>query len=402
MKTKKTYAQPAQPIEKIEVAFELSHKPKREVIYVLQGGGALGAYQVGAFEALNEYGYAPDMVVGISIGSINAAIIAGNKPEDRLKKLYQFWDTITTKVKFPSFHNLGLSKIHHWLSANYTMINGQPGFFAPRPVSPWIYPELEIEQMSYYDTTALRETIAKVVDFNYLNQSHVRLCLGAVDLSSGEFEFFDNKIQEITIEHIMASGALPPGFAPVEIDGRYYIDGGVYSNTPLSKVIDEFAESEDQIQNVLCFMIDLFSAKGPLPHSMDGMLERVKDIQYSSHTKRSNALYATTQNLSHAINFLAGKLTPEQRKDPKIQQIMKLGFAHRLDIIHLIYHSEKGSELHSKDYEFSVESANKHRDTGYNNTKRMIQSEEQEWLKHHRLGVTLYTTECETTTSHKL
>ncbi|MFN7095245.1 MAG: patatin-like phospholipase family protein, partial [Burkholderiales bacterium] len=207
---------------------------------------------------------------------------------------------------------------------------------------------------------------------------------------------------EIRVEHIMASGALPPGFPPIEIDGRYYVDGGVFSNTPLSRVIDEFADSEKHIRNVLCFMVDLFSISGPLPHSLDGMLERIKDIRYSSHAKRPSKLYATTQNLSHAINFLTSMLTPEQRADPKVQEIIKLGYAHHLDIVHLVYRSEKGTELESKDYEFSVESASKHHKLGYTNTKYMLEQEEKKWMKLGHSGVTVYTHDADLTTVNKV
>lgn len=372
-------------------SFHISKKGiKREVISVFQGGGALGAYQVGVYEALRERGYIADMIVGISIGAMNAAIIAGNKPEDRLDKLCEFWDTICTRMPFPSMAHLGFSKVHHWFSAQASLLNGQPGFFKPKLGNPALLTNATPDQLSYYDTSPLRDTLLKVIDFEYLNQKHMRLCLGSVELSSGEFVFFDSFEQEITPEHIMASGALPPSFPPIEIDGKYYVDGGVFSNTPMSKVIDEFATSEDKIRNVLCFMVDLFSGSGPLPHSLDGLLERVKDIRFSSHAKRASSLYATTQNLSHAIHYLSSKLTKEQKADPKIQKLMKLGYANRMDIVHLIYHSEKGTELESKDYEFSVESANKHRQMGYVQTINMINDEEKYWINKHNSGVTVY------------
>lgn len=375
---------------------------KRDVVYVFQGGGALGAYQVGAFEALTERKYHPDTVIGISIGAINAAILAGNPPEKRQARLYEFWDRITTKMPFPMMSNLGLSKWHNWVSANMSLTFGQKGFFVPKALNPALILDATPDQFSYYDTSPLRETLLELIDFDYLNKAHTRLCVGSVDLESGEFIFFDNITHVITPEHIMASCALPPGFPPVKIGDKYFVDGGVFSNTPLSKVIDDFADSEKDIKNVLCFMIDLFALKGPLPHSMDGLLERVKDIRYSSHAKRANALYATTQNLSHAIHFLTSQLTAEQRKDPKIQKIIKLGYAHRLDIIHLVYHSEKGTELESKDYEFSAESANKHRKMGYDHTIRMIDEEESDWLQTHHSGVTVYTLEEQKAASRKI
>lgn len=387
---------------KIPELFKLPKSSKRQVIYVFQGGGALGAFQVGAYEALSEHDYHPNMVVGISIGAINSSIIAGNPPAKRLDQLYKFWNTITTKIPFPMLSNLGLSKFHHFISANNTLLNGQPGFFTPRPYNPWFLPDAEPDQLSFYDTTPLRETLSRLIDFNYLNNKGPRLCLGAVDLETGNFEFFDSKVEEITLDHILASCSLPPGFPPTMVNGRYYVDGGVYSNTPLSKVIDEFAESSNDIKNVLCFMVDLFSGHGVMPHSFDGLLEKIKDIQYSSHSKRATKMYATTQNLSHAINYLASRLPKEELNDPKIQEIIKLGFAHRMDVIRVIYKSEKGSELHSKDYEFSKESANVHRTMGYNHTMQLIKEQADEWNKRHSSGVTIYTMEQNKSSAFKL
>lgn len=387
---------------KIPESFKIPEDKKPEVIYVFQGGGALGAYQVGTYEALAQHGYAPDMIVGISIGAINSALIAGNKPEERLIRLTQFWERITTKMPFPAMANLGLSKFHHFISAQLSLICGQPGFFSPKLIPPHLILDETPDKISFYDTAPLRETLLELIDFEYLNAHHVRLCLGSVDLESGEFIFFDSSEQEITVKHIMASAALPPGFPPVKIAGRYYVDGGVFSNTPLSKVIDEFADTESEIRNILCFMVDLFSLKGTLPHSLDGLMERIKDIRYSSHTKRANSVYATTQNLSHAIHFLGKQLTAEQKKDPQVKEILNLGLAHRMNIVHLIYRSEKGTELESKDYEFSTETASKHRSLGYNNTTNMIQTQEETWMKRHRSGVTVYTLEAESAVANKL
>lgn len=353
----------------------------RKIVYVFQGGGALGTFQVGGAEALYDYGYRPDVVVGISIGGINAAIVAGNPPEKRIEMLKKFWDTVTVSIPVPHLPFDGMSKLHNFFGAQYALHLGQPGFYKPKLISPLFLSKATPDQLSFYDTSPLRETLNSVIDFEYLNAGHVRLCVGATDLASGEFVFFDSSIQTIRVEHIMATGALPPSFPPIEIDGRYYVDGGVYANTPLAKVIEEFASTEHEIENVLCFMFDLFSASGPLPHSLDGMCERIKDIQYSSHSKRSNAIYATSQNLSHAIRFLGTKLPPEVRNDPEVQEILKLGHAHRLDLVHVIYHSLKGTELNSKDYNFSAETAKIHYDQGYKITQKLIEAQSGEWEK---------------------
>lgn len=355
------------------------NKNEAKVIYVFQGGGALGSFQVGGVEALYEADYRADMVVGISIGGINAAIVAGNPEHKRVEMLKKFWETVTVGIPLLNTPFLGMSKIHNFLGAQYALHLGQPGFYKPKSISPLLLSDAKPSELSFYDTSPLRETLSKVIDFDYLNEGHVRLCLGATDLESGDFVFFDSSKQKITADHIMASGSLPPGFPPIEIDGRYYVDGGVYANTPLSKVLEEFADTEHDIGNVLCFMFDLFSASGPLPHTMDGMLERVKDIQFSSHSKRSNALYATAQNLSHAIRFLGSKLSPEVRNDPEIKAILKLGHAHRLDLVHIVYHSKTGTELNSKDYNFSSDTAIVHYQQGYEQTSKLIQSHKTEW-----------------------
>lgn len=363
----------------------------RKIIYVFQGGGALGAFQVGGSQALYESGYRADMVVGISIGGFNAAIIAGNPPEKRLENMKKFWDKVTVSIPFPEMPFAGMSKVHNFWGAQYALLFGQPGFYKPKLLSPWLINNGNPEDFSFYDTSPLKETLLELIDFDYLNEQHVRLCLGATDLESGDFVFFDNTKEVITPEHIMASGALPPGFPAVQIDGRYYVDGGVYANTPLSKVLEEFADKENDIDNVLCFMFDLFSASGPLPHSMDGMLERIKDIQFSSHSKRSNAVYATAHNLSHAIRFLGSKLPDSVRDDPQVQEVLKLGNAHRLDLVHVIYHSKKGTELHSKDYNFSAETATVHCQQGYEITSELIKNERDKWDRIQDDGTMIYT-----------
>jgi NTE family protein len=230
---------------------------KQKICYIFQGGGALGSYQMGAYEALKDSGYSPDMIVGISIGSINASIIAGNKPENRKDKLRAFWDKVTTETSFP-FNYFGMPKIPNWIGAQSALVNGQPGFFKPKLTPPTNFLKHTPDELGYYDTSPLRETLSELIDFDYLNQGDVRLCLGSVELGSGEFTFFDNHEQVISVDHIMASGALPPAFPPIKIDGKYYIDGGIFSNSPVFKVIDEFVQHPEDRRRILCFMVDVF------------------------------------------------------------------------------------------------------------------------------------------------
>ena len=376
------------PSKKIAVA-QKDTCLKRKICYIFQGGGALGAYQVGVCQALRESGYAPEMIIGISIGGINAAIIAGNKPEHRITKLKQFWDEITTSVPVPLMDAFGLFKIHNWFGAQNALM-GVNGFYHPKLINPAFLKDATPDEISYYDTTPLRETLSRLIDFKYLNEKHVRLCLGTVELGSGDFIFFDSFEQEITLDHVLATGALPPAFPPVKINNKYYVDGGVFSNTPVFKLIDEFAAHPSEMENILCFMVDLFSGSGPYPHSLDGLLERIKDIQYSSHSKRPGALYATTQNLSHAINFLSSILTPEQLQTPGVAEIMKLGLVPRVDVVHLVYHSPRGTELQSKDYNFSKESCIIHRNMGYEAAKQLVKEKRDDWESKTHDGLTVY------------
>lgn len=353
-------------------------KNKRKTVYVFQGGGALGSFQVGGAEALFDAGYNADMVVGISIGGINAAILAGNKPENRINKLKQFWERITVDINsfglgLPDFNE---AKVTNFLGAQFALLAGQPGFFTPKFINPWIMTNGKPEDFAFYDTTPLRKTLEEFIDFDYLNKGYVRLCLGVTDLETGDFVFFDSTKDKITTDHVLASAALPPSFPAIKIDGRYYVDGGVYANTPLAKVFDEtYSDNTD----VLCFMFDLFSAEGVLPHSIDGMLERIKDIQYSSHSKRSTSLYATTQNLTRAIRFLGSKLSEDVVNTPEVQQILNLGNVPNLDLIHIIYHSRRGTELHSKDYNFNAAAREAHYKQGFTITSEVIKNGNHQW-----------------------
>lgn len=362
----------------------------KKIIYVLQGGGALGSFQLGGVKALFEREYHPNMIVGISIGAINAAIIAGNPNEKVVDKLNLFWDLITEDNIFSSLlkHHY---KLNNYFGAQKALFLGQKNFYKPKHILH--VPLIEhnnVEKLSYYDISPLKDTLKKVIDFNYINEKHKRLCVGATNLRNGDFVFFDNYKEEIKIEHILASGALPPAFPAVKIDNEYYVDGGVYANTPLTKVLDEFENDQNDIKDNLAFMFDLFSADGVLPHSMDGMLERIKDIQYSSHSKRTTHVYSTVQNLSKAIKLL-GKYIPEEFKNKKeIQEVLKLGNVNNLDLVHIIYKSKKGTELESKDYNFSKQSMKVHLEQGYNETISIINEDSAIWNQKGR-GLKIHT-----------
>ncbi len=318
------------------------------VVLVLQGGGALGSYQAGVHDVLAAAGLHPDWVAGISIGAVNCALIAGNPPEKRAERMREFWFRVTERVDWP-FPPLGddMRSFMNKLSSMSSMMLGQPGFFEPRFPNPWFQPRGSAEAISYYDTTPLKTTLEELVDFDLLNDGPVRLSVGAVNVESGNFIYFDNRQRRIGPKHIMASGALPPGFPPVEIEGEYYWDGGLVSNTPLSYVLRSSPEL-----STLIFQVDLFSSRGMRPRTLADVAERQKDIQYSSRTRLNTDLFRDIHRVRAALGHLLDKLPPEARKEPAVQEMEKLRNTSLVNIIHLIY-QRRSYDADYKDYEFS-------------------------------------------------
>ncbi len=335
------------------------------VALILQGGGALGAFQPGAYEALHEANYRPDWVAGISIGAINAALIVGNPPEHRVARLRAFWEEITNdRVWAPA--DLAVEPWRRWLnflSAGNTVAFGQPNFFRPRPMNPWLVQSGGDDATSWYDTGPLRETLLRLVDFDLINKGPVRLSVGAVEVETGNLSYFDSKDRRLGTEHIMASAALPPGFPPIEIDGRKWWDGGIVSNTPLAAVLGD----EDGI-NTLCFQVDLFPSRGKTPETMADVEQRRKDIQYSSRTRLNTDAYRTFYNLSAQIQTLLAALPPAVRRNPDLAEIVGRPSLGKMHIAHLIYRPQ-AHELDSKDYEFSRTSMREHWANGLHDTR---------------------------------
>jgi len=336
------------------------------IALVLQGGGALGSYQVGAFRALDEAGYCPHWFAGTSIGAINAAIMAGNPPEARLERLEEFWRTVARNI--PTIASgAGVQKQAYFaLSAWQTMLLGQPGFFRPRPVSPWLAQPGAPAAVSYYDTSALRGTLEKLVDFDRLNDGTVRLSLGAVNVRTGDQVYFDTRRQRLAPEHVMASGALPPAFPPIEIDGEFYWDGGIVSNTPLDVIIDELPR-----RSTLCFMVDLFDMMGTVPMTMEGVEVRRKDITYASRSNRSIEAHRIQHNLRRAVMALWKNLAPEKQQAAHLSKLAALGCTTTMHIARILHRNEP-DELSSKDYEFSAASIAEHGEAGYHDAKRIL------------------------------
>lgn len=327
-------------------------------VLVLQGGGALGAYQAGAYQALSEGGYTMNWVAGISIGSINAAIIAGNPPERRAERLRTFWERITASLNLPVPDGDLPRRWFNACNAWAVTMFGVPGFFKPRVPSPFLQFSGASGATSFYDTDPLRETLEDLVDFELINAGHTRLSLGAVNIETGNFTYFDNEHQRIGPEHVMASGALPPGFPPAEIDGAFYWDGGVVSNAPLSHVLQQ---SKDK--DLLIFQVDLWSARGVMPRSLVEVQDRQKEINYSSRTRTVTDAYQQELKLRQAIARLAEQLPEEARQDPALQDCLALGEKRRVNIVHLIY-TRKRYESQIKDYQFSRVSMDEHWQAG--------------------------------------
>ncbi len=305
-----------------------------KIALVLQGGGALGSYQAGVYDALSQAGYLPDWLAGISIGGINAAIIAGNPPETRVAQLRAFWEQITGSAKgWTAGAFDGTSALQQKAAAQSALLFGQPGFFSPRQVLEWISPR---KPVSYYDTSALKTTLERLVDFDRINAAtEPRLSVGAVNVRTGRFSYFDSTKITIRPEHIMASGALPPGFPAVEIDGEHYWDGGIVSNTPLAYVLDQLPR-----RSRLTFQVDVFQAHGQVPTTLEQVSEREKDIRFASRTRMNTDIFAYKHEVRHAINELIELLPPELAATPEAKRLYKMGCVTQMDIVQLIYRPE--------------------------------------------------------------
>jgi NTE family protein len=336
-------------------------RSEEERVLALQGGGALGAYQAGVYEALAEAGQMPHWVAGISIGAINAALIAGNPPDRRVQRLHEFWDTVTSSSTVQASvaaagtpMRSALNEAHATLGAMF----GLPGFFMPRfPAAPFQLPGTA-GAISFYDTTPLRATLEQLVDFDLLNSGTMRLSVGAVNVCSGNFVYFDTANQRLDARHIMASGALPPGFPPVEIDGEWFWDGGLVSNTPLQYVLDQ-RDADCR----LIFQVDLFVAEGPMPTALAQVAEREKDIRYSSRTRLNTSDALTRHSLAQAARRLIAKLPSTLANDPDVRTLNAASCQAAVTVVHLI-NRRRRYETQSKDYEFSRASMQEHWQAG--------------------------------------
>jgi NTE family protein len=396
---------PSAPAAESERPQRLRERPPFEQIaLVLQGGGALGAYQCGVFECLAEAGLEPDWISGISIGSFNAAIIAGNPPAARVDKLREFWRRITGPMlqwplpfqwmpflwphvtpqggaapppsPFWGIDMLSMLKADdtraflNQCAANRAVFAGAPGFFSLRPVSPWLSADGSMEATSYYDTRDLKGTLERLIDFDRINRDTTRLSMGAVNIRTGNFVYFDTTTHRIGAEHVMASGALPPAFPPVEVEGERYWDGGLVSNTPLRWVV----ESRPQ-RDTLVFQVDLWPARGEFPRNMAHVNTRQKEVIYSSRTRAESSRFMEMQRARYALAALLRKLPPELAASPEYAILQGYSEPKVWNLIQLIYHAQ-AYEGDSKDYEFSRQSMEDHWRAGYQDTVRTLRHPE--------------------------
>jgi NTE family protein len=364
---------------------------KAQRVLVLQGGGALGSYQGGAYQALCHFDFEPEWVAGISIGAINAAIIAGNDPSRRVDRLKEFWEMVSSAASWvpaPITKGDRERSLYNETNAALVATFGTPGFFTPRlPPAP-LWPKGSPQAQSFYDTSPLRKTLERLVDFDRINDLKCRLSVGAVGVTSGNLKYFDNvefnKLgKRFGPEHVMASGALPPGFPSVVIDGEHYWDGGIASNTPLDYVLDM-----ETINDLLIFQVDLFSARGPLPESMLEAAEREKDIRFSSRTRMSTDKNRQLHNARKALRDLIDKLPDHLQNDPSAVFLREAAKENTVTVVHLIYRS-KNYETSSKDYDFSHVAMVEHWSAGVRDVYRSMQHEE--WLERPQSGETMVT-----------
>ncbi|MGR3803046.1 patatin-like phospholipase family protein [Marinibacterium profundimaris] len=339
-----------------------------KTVLVLQGGGALGAYQCGVAETLGAANTPVDWVAGISIGAINSALIAGNAPEDRIPAMRSFWERITSISKpFDFWTAWHPRRMANNMSAFRTTITGAPGFFQLRIPSASLRAPGTPGAHSFYDTAPLRDTLLELVDFDRINNDGCRLSVGAVNVETGNMTWFDSHETEIRPEHIMASGALPPGFPAVEIDGSLYWDGGLVSNTPLQWVL----ESQDGQSDLSIFQVDLFPARGDCPQSVWGSEAREKEIRFSSRTRLNTDVLLGLHEMHKTARRLARKLPPEFRDDPDLAKLMCGDRDPRINIAHLIYR-RSAAETGSSDYEFSHRSMQLHWEQGKRDAERTL------------------------------
>lgn len=349
--------------------------PFKTVALLLQGGGALGSYQAGVYEALAGAGVLPTWVAGISIGAINSALIVGNPPERRVARLREFWETVSMPplgpfgVPYNPSLNIRDEEARRFINQARALgiaLFGVPGFFRPRFPSPLLWPSADPGQLSHYDVGPLRATLERLVDFDRINDGDVRLSVGTVNVRSGSTVYFDTATHRIDARHILASGALPTGFPATEIDGEHYWDGGIVSNTPLQWVIGKLGNDD-----LLAFQVDLWNAAGEVPRDLVQAEVRENEIRFASRTRAGTNQIREAQRLRQAFRRLYDRLPAELREDQDAELLAEAARERVYSIVELIYES-KNYEGAAKNFEFSRRTMEEHWHTGINDAARAL------------------------------
>jgi NTE family protein len=336
-----------------------------QIVLVFQGGGALGAYQAGVYQALHEAEIEPDWIIGTSIGAINASLISGNAPEKRLERLEEFWRRMRRKEFFGLSAWPGLSDTTSYWS---TLLGGIPGFFEPNPLAflGAHYP-LGRDKAGFYSTMPLEKTLSDLVDFSLIKNCTPRLTVGAAHVRTSEMRYFDSRETAITARHVMASGALPPAFPAVRIDGELYWDGGILSNTPTEAIFEDVPR-----RNSLIFAVHMWNPMGPEPETIWEVLHRHKDIQYSSRVASHIARQRQVHRLRHVVSELVKRMPEEQRQDPVVQDLAEYGCRTQMHVVRLLA-PRLDNENHTKDIDFSPAGIRLRWEAGYADTNRVLQ-----------------------------
>jgi NTE family protein len=331
-----------------------------QVVLVFQGGGALGAYQAGVYQAMHDRKVKPDWVIGTSIGAINGAIIAGNPPENRMARLTQFWNGVARRgVDAASWLLPGLA---NWSRDLAIVTQGVPSFFTPQPGS-WANIQARVgpERAAFYSTEPLRETLSSLVDFDYLNHKTTRLTVGTVNVRSGRMRYFTNRDAPMDVEHVMASAAFPPGFPSVRLEGESYWDGGIYS------VLDDRPRRSSVI-----FSVQLWPSSGPEPESILQVMSRQRDIQYSSRAESHLDRQKQIHRLRHVIRELSQHIPEEKRDTPEVQALLGWGCGTTMQVLELDAPAFDNDDL-NRDIDFSSSGIERRWAAGYEDTTRLLE-----------------------------
>lgn len=347
--------------------------PAEQVVLVLQGGGALGAYQAGVYQGLHEGGVEPDWIVGTSIGAINAALIAGNEGAARVEKLQEFWHRVGQQSLIEGPWSLPL--IATGVANLGRLVGGVRGLFEPNPYAALgLDAPVGAERAAFYSIEPLKATLGELVDFGCVNAHRARLTVGAVNVRTGEMRYFDSRHMPLRVEHILASGALPPAFPAIDIEGEPYWDGGVYSNTPLEVVLDDNPRRDSVI-----FAVNVWHPRGEAPNTIWQALDRQKDIQYASRLQSHVARQDQIHHLRHVIDRLGAKLPEEQRSDPAIRDMIAHGCKTRMHLVSLLAPRLPGED-YLKDIDFDRERIEMRWEAGYADAQSALK--EEPWRYH--------------------